>query len=337
MLEFLLACSANSGQDRDKLKLHIGEAAFSMLKNAVSTKSDCSAYARVSMLQFLQLMVNKFDAGKEVIRNEERNLVKVMLDLTASCDSITDKTEVQHIYHALAYFTAACLSSGDRSTKDLIAQMIDGISHPAVGRTIAQSFRTLLMPSEIMNEQNFCKIRKLRKQRLYELSVDRLVSLWRGTQDKTYKDSYLIALAGVLTDMEPKIVEENAEELLPVILEGTNVKDDRTMFTNVTLIHSLIASCPEVASSHIDSIINRMTHRTHNTFNSPSDASVKCRVAALEVLALLVSHVEKRILLRRKAKIMAELDIALNDCSRKVRTAAERTKMHWFNLVESGT
>ena len=109
------------------------------------------------------------------------------------------------------------------------------------------------------------------------------------------------------------------------------------MFTYINLIKGLIVACPDVVSEYVDSVINRMTDRTHNTYDSPSDASVKCRAAALEVLALLVESVENRKLLPRKAKVLVELDTALDDCSRTVRTAAERTKMHWFNLTEVGT
>jgi DNA repair/transcription protein MET18/MMS19 len=187
-----------------------------------------------------------------------------------------------------------------------------------------------------MNESNFCVIRKLHKQRLYGLTVDHLISQWRNSRNKEQKENYLIALAGIFAYMEPNILEDQAAETFPLVLEGTNVQnDDFTMFTYINLVKALVVACPYVVSDHIDSVINRMTDRTHNTYDSPSDASVKCRAAALEVLALLVGFVERQKLLPRKAKVIVELDIALDDCSRTVRAAAERTKMHWFNLVEA--
>jgi DNA repair/transcription protein MET18/MMS19 len=306
-----------------------------MMRNAISTRNnDCSAYARISMLHFLQLLINKFGAARHKVE-QDRNLAKMMVDLTASCATNTDDLEVQRTYQTLAYFTAACLAAGDRADKDLIEQMFIGISHPRVGRKVAQSFRILLLPSEIMNEENFCVLRKLRKQRLYSLAVERLVGMWRRRHNKDEKENYLIALTGVLAYMELAILKENAVAIFPLALEGTNVNDDKTMHTCILLIHSLIIARPEVVSHHVDSIINRMTDRTYNTYDSPSDASVKCRVAALEVLGLLVKHGERRELLRRKAKLMVELDVALDDCSRNVRSAAERTKMRWFNLVDA--
>ena len=305
-----------------------------MIENAIMTK-DCSPVSRISMFYFVQLLINKFGATKEKIDNEDRGLARIMLDLTVASTSNSDEMEVQRTYQTLAYFTAASLAIGDSSVKDLIAQMISGISNPNVGRKVAQSFRLLLAPSEVMNEENFCIIRKLRKQRLYHQAVDQLIGKWRANDSKDLKENILIALAGIFANMDPKVLHDNAEKIFPVIIEGTNVDDDHTMYTNISLICHLVTVCPEIAATHVDSIINRMTDRTHNTYDSPSDASVKCRVAALEVLALLVSHLERGMLLKRKAKIMIELDISLDDCSRSVRSAAERTKMNWFNLVEN--
>ena len=326
-------------KDKDKLKIDIGNTALSMIKNAISTRNnECSHYARVSMLHFLQLLINKFGAAKTNIEGEDQNLSQFVLNLVTSCDAKKDELEVLRIYQALAYFTAACLAAGDRSDKELIAQMITGISDARVGRKVAQSFRILLAPSPVMNESNFCVIRKLRKQRLHQLTVDQLTETWRASQKKDEKDNCLIALAGIFANMELKILEENAATFFPLVLEGTNVQnDDLTMYTYIMLIHALVTVKPDMMSVYIDSIINRMTDRTHNTYDSPSDASVKCRTAALQVLSLLAGHLERRVLLQRKAKVMVELDVALDDCSRTVRSAAERTKMRWFNLVEADT
>ena len=319
--------------------MHVGNAAISMIRNATSTKNnDCSAYARISMLHFLQLLVNKFGATNDNLENEDRTLSKVVIELASSCITKTDELEIERIYQTLAYFTGACLAAGDRSDKLLINQMVIGILHPLAGRKVARSFRILLAPSQVMNEANFCVVRKLRKQRLYGLTVNQLISLWSHNSNKEQKENYLIALAAIFAFMDPNILEDQATETFPLILEGTNVQNDEfTMFTYINLIKSLVVACPSVVSDHIDSVISRMTDRTRNTYDSPSDASVKCRATALEVLALLVSFVDRQQLLPRKAKVMVELDMALDDCSRTVRSAAERTKMRWFNLVDAET
>ncbi|KAG0647898.1 MMS19 nucleotide excision repair [Hyphodiscus hymeniophilus] len=318
--------------EKDRMAIEAGNTAMSMIKNAISPQQ-CSPFVKVSILNFLQLLINKFGAAKEQIANDDRNLVQIMLDLAADSTS-KGESELQRIYQTLAYFTAALLAAGGAAVKDLVSQMISGISNPMIGRKVAQSFRLLLARSEVMTEQNFCVIRKLRKQHLFFLATDRLIDMWRGSEHKEVQENCLIALAGIFAEMDLKVLEDNAEKIFPLILEGTNVSDDYTMYTHILLIRTVLIACPNIASTHLDSIINRMTDRTHNTYDSPSDASVKCRAAALEVLALLVGHLDRGALLRRKAKMMIELDVALDDCSRTVRSAAEHTKMRWFNLVE---
>lgn len=308
-----------------------------MIKNATSVaNNECSPNARVSMLHFLQLLINKFGATKEKSNSEDCTVLQFMTQLAESCSTKTDDLELERIYQTLAYFTAASLAAMDRSDKTLIEHMILGIKHSRVGRKVAQSFRILLAPSQVMNEQNFCVLRKIRKQRLYQFTVDTIIGMWRESKEEDAKGNCLIALAGIFAHMENNILEENAATIFPIILEGTNVQnDDFTKLTYIQLIRSLIPTSSSVVLSHLDSVINRMTHQTHNTDKSPSNASVNCRATALDVLALLVMHVEKRDLLKRKAKIMVELDIASNDRSRIVRQSAERCKMRWFNLLEN--
>ena len=121
--------------------------------------------------------------------------------------------------------------------------------------------------------------------------------------------------------------------VLPLILEGTNVQnDDFTKLACIEIIRKVVPLSPDAVRIHLDSVINRMTDRTHNTYYSPSDANAACRVAAVDVLGLLPKYVDNAELLKRKSKIMTELDTALNDVDVEVRTRAQKCKMAYFNL-----
>jgi DNA repair/transcription protein MET18/MMS19 len=305
-----------------------------MLLNAVSAENNSSKLARTSMLWFLQLLVNKFGALDEPLEKESRTLVQIMVDLVEGCSSKSEE-EVDNIYHTLAYFTAATVAAHKPQSSTLLDLMIKGISNPRNGRKVAQSFRVLLAPSELMNEQNFCFIRRLRKQRSFTLAATPIIELWRASETKEAKENALLALAGLLAFMEPTTLKDSVESLLPVVLEGINVQnDDWAKHAFIQTILTLLPLYPEVMESHLDSLINRMTDRTHNTLDSPSDSSVRCRAAALDVLALLVQHISPAVLTRRKAKLMFELDVALDDCSSTVRSRADKCKMAWFNLED---
>jgi DNA repair/transcription protein MET18/MMS19 len=288
------------------------------------------------MLQFLQILVNKFGAAKEPLQNEKRSLPQIMLDMTVLSTpnhAMSKTVEITRIYQAMAYFAGAALAAGDSYDHLLIDQMIKGLDDPFISRQVAQSFCILLAPSPIMSKENFCTIRKLCKQRLYNMAVERLITQWRQTQSKDQKASFLVALAGVLAHMEPAILVQHVSEIFPAILEGTAVQNDDAMFSYVSLLKGLIEACSEVALEYAPSIANRMIDRIRNSYLSPSDASPRCRVAALEALALMTEYLDGRTLLPLRGVVLAELAASADDCSRAVRSAAQLTKMRWANLM----
>jgi DNA repair/transcription protein MET18/MMS19 len=328
-------------KDKSRLKIDVGNAALAMIKNATSTQNECSLYARVSMMYFLQLLVNKFGAAEEKIGG--RSLVEIMVDLIHSCDSNPNELEVERYYQTLSYFTAAALACRDKSDQTLISLMVQGIKDPKAGRKVARSFRILLGPSKVMCKENFCLLRPIRQGRLFQFAVEEIIKLWRAysfelqgdPNAKDIKTNCLIALTGCLAYMDTKVYLSHVNEVFPLILEGTNVQnDDFTKLACITIIRTLVPVCPGVIESHLDSVINRMTNRTHNTYYSPSDANVASRAAALEVLALLPRHIDKVAMLKRKNKVISELDTALADVSMEVRIQAQKCKMWYFNLVE---
>lgn len=301
-----------------------------MLFNSISVQNNCSRQARISMLQMMQLLINKFGADKELFE-DGKALHDIMLDLVKEASTMRD-SEAYQIYQALAYFASAALAAYEPCSTSLIEAMVRGISEPKRGRKIAQSFAILLSPSNTMNEKNFCILRPLRFGRLYSLTVDQLITLWRSSEDSHIKNNHLIALIGLLRYMPAKILQSNAAQILPVTLAGTNVPDKATKDASMNIMIVLMPENPKLVEEHLDSIINRMTDRTHNTYDSPSDATVEGRSKALDVLAMIPLLVENSVLVKRRLLLLKELDVALDDCSREVRMRADRCKMVWYNL-----
>ena len=329
----------NPLKDKSRLQIDVGKVALAMIKNATSTKTKCSQFTRISMLHFMQLLVNKFGAAMEKLG--DRALVQVMVDLIKEGEANSNETEIERYYQALAYFAAAALARSDPSSEALIHLMVEGLKHPTVGRKTAQSFRILLAPSSVMNEANFCIIRPLRQGRLFNLGMEEIKKQWTKYSFECQEDpmaddiktNCLIAFANSLAYMDAKVYITNVNMVLPLILEGTNVQnDDFTKLACIEIIRKVVPLSPDAVRVHLDSVINRMTDRTHNTYYSPSDANAACRVAAVDVLGLLPKYVDNAELLKRKSKIMTELDTALNDVDVEVRTRAQKCKMAYFNL-----
>lgn len=121
---------------------------------------------------------------------------------------------------------------------------------------------------------------------------------------------------------------DNVAAVFPAVLEGTNSQDSWTQEAFIRVIFALVPLSPTTIEEHLDSVIARMTDRIHGDNN----ASVRCRAMALEVLTLLVKHVDAGKLVQRKFKVVGEIDVALGDSRREVRHKAEVCKMVWFNL-----
>jgi len=166
-----------------------------------------------------------------------------------------------------------------------------------------------------------------------------LYQSWKESPDPNIKENYLIAYAGILGYMPTSLLIEDSkpaiEGFLPLLLSGTAVKnDDFTKKVYINLILSILPLCPALITEHLDSVINRMTDRTHNTYDSPSDSSVSCRALALEVLGRLTEVVDVTELNKRRRKVVGELELAKDDCSRVVRKRAEQARCRWMYLDE---
>lgn len=303
-----------------------------MLRNAISRTSQASVPARIAILEFLQLLINKFVATKENITGDERKLFQIMKDEVEGCSSKSEE-EANNVFQTLAYFTAAAIARYDETTPALIQLMLNELTSTTRGRRVAQSFRILLVASPTMNEQNFCVIRPLRIGRVFELVVPKIISIWKENGAKDIKINCSIALAAVLSNMPISLVAPRAEEITPLILEGTNVpNDDPTKISSIEILMKLVSEVPKVIEDHLDSLINRMTARTHVA--ATSGTSVASRSKALDCLTLLPKHLRSELLLQRRGKLYNELNVALGDSSREVRYKAGICKMEWFALDE---
>ncbi|KAL3417582.1 hypothetical protein PVAG01_10592 [Phlyctema vagabunda] len=317
----------------ENLNIETSNVAIQMMKNALSTTSGASFQARISFIHATQLLVNKFGVLKL-----SKGPIQYLRSLTEDAQQFREH-EADRIYQVLAYTTSAALLSYDPSTQELVSLMLSGLEIPERNIKIARSFRILLAPSDIINENNFCVKRPLAYGLLYRLTVPTITDHLSGANPGTgSRNGYLIALAGILTYMPLQILKDDAARIVPVLLAGTDVDNpgdgDLTKNSCMDGLIRLIPEVPGVIEEHVDSIINRMIERAHNTLAEPSDAPPDCRVQALDCLKILALTARPLIILQRKPRVMRELDTALDDVSRTVRRAAERTKMAWFNITE---
>lgn len=292
------------------LQFKVGDIGQAMMNNTLYSSDDNTPFARVTSLQFLQLLVNKFGAASEKAEGESTTLFEDLKKIVTTCATSSNDSESAKIYQALSYFTAAALARCDKTDKELTALMIEGIKHQNLGRKVAQAFRLLLAPSDTLTKENFCLVRPLRHGRLYNHVVEDLISTWRSNDNEAVRTNALVALAGTLEHMEPAVYLDHAKTLLPLLLEGTHVQDDdgmdSTKLSCILAISRIVPSNSSAIISHLDSVIMRMTDRTRNTYFSPSDSTPKTRAAAIDVLSKIVSKIDHKELLNRKPRVLLE-------------------------------
>jgi DNA repair/transcription protein MET18/MMS19 len=323
-------------QEKDRLQFNVGDVGYAMINNILHSADENTLLARLTSLQFLQLLVNKFGAASEIFDDGSVTLFEHIKQLAEAGLTSPDHSKSAYTYQTLAYFTAAALARCDKSDQALISIMIEGLKHPVLGKKVALSFRLLLGPSNVLTKENFCLVRPLRHGRLYTHSVDTIISLWRNGDDYNIKTNALIALAGTLEFMESAVYLDHAATILPLLLEGTNIQDndgrDKTKTACIQVLRVFVDSSPDAVVPHLDSIINRMIDRIRNTYFNPSDSKVPTRAAALDVLGLLVKKIDHQDLLKRKARVLSELSNAVDDSSNSVRNRAVVCKLEWSNL-----
>jgi len=318
----------------------MGNVAAEMIRNAVSIgpNSISSAFGRISMLHMLQILVNKFGADEEVTEQGPNPLFYVMQDFVVACSS-KPSLEIERTLQTLAYYTAAAVAVNSRESTKLIKLMLESVikSTSEVSSIAAKTFRIVLAPSEILTPGNFCNIWALRQGKFFGTSFGPLREMWvRG--DRSDKNSALVALAGVLGYLNAEAYTDNvhAPALLPLILDGMGIPgDDWAKATFIKILHNLILLCPDLIQEHLRSAIHRLTDRTHNSLDSPSDSNASCRVLALEALRSIITTLPVPLVLKEKRHLEAELDLALDDISRNVREKAQNCKTALVLLVDS--
>lgn len=297
---------------------------------------DCSPLASQSMLWYIQLLVNKFDVAGN--GDEEEAPFGILGRYLAEARSVTAAVAMpadrrERVLQVLAHFTAAALAALDLKTvQECFRLLTECLEDPApFGLMAARLFRIMLAPSEILTRENFCKIRSMAPGWVLKNIVSSLRTHWKEAKDPVIKANYLIALAGLLKYMNTKdYIADQGEELLPAILEGTNIQNDApSKLFYLEAIDKFIEHNREAVEQHLHTVIRGLRSRLLNTLDDPSDSPVKCRMAAVNVLRTLTTTYGKSRLMRFRGAIESEIIMACEDCSPGVRKKGQETSTFW--------
>lgn len=323
-----------------------GNLAVGAILRILDTKKFLVPRVRTALLHYTQIMVAKFHCSIDELQDGGRLLDFIESLVEKSCEN--SPQYIIQLYQVIVYIATASFISYDsnlmRPVFKLLTDALDPEIHGSyISTLVAQSFRLIPVESEILNVNNYIQVRPLRKGLLLELTKPLIEQYRRRCQlmpqnpslHKTAKNNYLIAVIGILKNIEASLVLDkfDIEDLVTLALDGTNVSNDNNAKAeHIKLIRMLISERPEYMEKHVGKIIERMIERTHNTLERPSDANFECRILAVDVLRLVIEKFGSELTLPKRIMLANELAVAKDDCHACVRQAAAQCMLALFYI-----
>ncbi|KAH3945654.1 MMS19 nucleotide excision repair protein [Parastagonospora nodorum] len=208
----------------------------------------------------------------------------------------------------------------------LYTTILNLLSHPQYGTTVAHGFSTLLQPDDLLIKQNHCQILGLHKHKTFALLVPSITQAFREADAQT-KPNYLIALAGALRWMPFDIVVEEVAQLTTLLLQSLDLKSaDGVKEAAIGTLMSTLSEKPAVLEEHANALISRLL--TNATGKGPAGV----RVAALRALTLVAEKFKRETVLPYRRQVVKKLIVALDDGKREVRSVAVKCRAKWLGI-----
>ena len=335
-----------------------------------------SPAAEQACLKQIAVLVNKHISSKEDLnkiyeffKNTAEGLASSYVSQTAVSDPLF-QSQVRYIF-ALARALVLRLASSTNSVLTTIVDLLEKLPTEH-SRYFALGFSTILASDEILSRTNEAQIRLLSPQRVFQTLVPIFSTKFKNQDaSKELKETYLVALSGILATVSSDVVMPELPTLLPLLLQSLELSDANQNVKTATL-HTMIiviTKNPEalIESGHIAALTRRligvatlpksaktsksksisakpqsqdvvMLEDTPGTVINTAVSSPKARQLALSCIGLLPQHIKDQKtpnpLLALKKEVLQGLAQCLDDPRRDVRKEAVDARARWFRGVD---
>lgn len=284
---------------------------------------DHTPATRLATLQHISLILNKF-AGPPTIKSLLGPVLHSPMNLLE-----IGNLNVHSIRVVFAIFKALALRNAP-NISEIYPQLLDGLSDPTNGRSIAHGFSTLLQPDEVLTKDNCCIISPLHKQKIFSVLVQPLSAGIRQA-NKAAKANYLVALSGILRWIPYNLLEPQLHSLNPLLLQTLDIEgEDEVKLGTIDTLISILESNSKAIEEHCGSLISRLLNASADKRNPPS-----IRARALQCLSLVAMQLRGEIVVPFRKSVIKRLVSALDDRRRPVRAEAVRCRSKWLDLDEA--
>ena len=295
-------------------------------------REDVAVDVKKAGLFQISLVINK-----HILESDLQNTIGA-IGLNETDEATISATNVLDIRIEFA-ISKGLLLRNSRSATTRITNLLNHLSNPTHGSTIARGFSTLLAPDEFLTRENHCRISKLHPQKLFALACPILTTAYR-TAPSTARSNYVQALAGILAYLPYSIISAELPALIPLLLQSvdpsisptttpTAALDPAVQTTAIDTLTAILTHDPDTLATHAHSLVARLLAA------SKADASPEgVRAAALACLALLPGQLRREVVVPLRERVVRDLRGALDDARRGVRRAAVKCRVAWLGLED---
>ena len=219
----------------------------------------------------ISLVVNKYLAQPEV---------NPVIDHILSTRKLLENHDV-HSTRVVFVLAKGLLLRGHQCAYRIISNLFERLANSDDGLLVAQGFKTLLHPAEIMSEKNHFILRLgLHKQRLFNMVLTATVQWLRNSADNSntkehqdanndkstvdqkvaIKGNHLLALAGITRSVNYQhVIEPELNTFFPLLLQSLDfATDDYVRVTATDILLAAIMQSPRIVEEHVSGVLTRL-------------------------------------------------------------------------------
>lgn len=217
-------------------------------------------------LKQIELLVNKHINSQQDLAHvkeiAEATISKIVQQDKSGNASANFELEVRYVFalaKALVLRLVPATTFYLTSLVDLLEQL-----NASQARYVSLGFSTLLAPCDVLSKDNEAQIRLLAPQRVFQTLVPLISTKFKNQsfshQDR--KETYLIALSGILGTVSSDIVMPELPTLLPLLLQSLDISDANNNVKIATLDTLLVVVTKNptalTESGHIPALVRRL-------------------------------------------------------------------------------
>ena len=208
---------------------------------------------RHGILQHIALLINKF------VTTTDLNVVTAFL--WGNTTGLLETSNISRTSVQTAFWIAKALLLRLSYTDLIMNRLLDLLAHPELGTEAANWFGMLVTPDDIMSRENGAKIRLLAKQKLFNICVPIIAVRFRNA-DANIKANYLVALSGILNQVETNIFLTDITNILPLLLQSLDIDQQDVRAATIQTLIVVSQESPGALEDHLPSLISRLLKAT---------------------------------------------------------------------------